>query len=437
MGMLLRAIYVAWESAPIFHKIKRPFWLLTVVTLVSVPKLWFVLTSQPRQFTPFPRVKYTQRMLSWVGIPQWHYGDEWLLYSNLRRVRQFRDVAGWFVGDWVAGNGFYRPLSSLSLLLDYRLWHNRRRGYLFTSWLLQVVAVYLATLLFANVSSDLHSAVFGALSLSLVWYPPTVVTLNFVSTRPDALCVPLVMFALLAAIKWCDGGNWLWLISACAFTLLSLWAKESAWVLPLAVSACAALRTVGMDLTNGRYCMRCIIAIVCFALITIGWFIAYLCVLPGTVAQYGSMALKPERAFTQAYLISIRVVPQLANFFSWLIGFPYSLPTVRTLLVFVELLVFVGLAMLSWKHARAMFLLSVLWIVISSLPLLSVRLWSPHYFHMPIFGTHMLNGALVAGGLRWLVLTYCLQRCSRKAEDGVTNGGDFYAGCNNAWRAID
>lgn len=414
MSMLTRALDATQEAILFLHPLRHPLRLLAIVALINAPKLWIVLTSQPRHFTPSPKVKYTVRLLSWTGIPQWHYGDEWLLYSNLRKVHQFKDVVGWFVGDWVGGNGFYRPLSSLSLLLDYWLWRDGRRGYLFTSWLLQVFAIYLAALLFANVCRDPYSATFGALSLSLVWYPPTIVTLNFMSTRPDALCAPLFMLALLAAIRWCDGGNCLWLIGACAFALFSLWAKESAWMLPLLMLACAALK---FGLRDERHRVRCALAASCLALISLGWFIAYLHILPSTVAQYGSMALKPERVPVQAYLISIRVMPQVSNFVSWLISLPHSVLTKMTLRVLAELSVFVALAILSWRHARSALLLSLLWIVVSSLPLMSARLWSPHYFHVPIFGTHMLNGALIAGGLHWLAAAYaCGERWSSNGE---------------------
>lgn len=413
MSVLRRALDATWKAILFLHPLKYPLRLLVIVALINAPKLWIVFASQPRQFTPSPKVEYTVRLLSWTGIPQWHYGDEWLLYSNLRKVHQFKDVACWFIGDWVGGNGFYRPLSSLSLLLDYWLWHDRRRGYLFTSWLLQVTAIYLAALLFAEVCRDTHSAIFGALSLSLVWYPPTVVTLNFMSTRPDALCAPLFILALLAAIRWCDGGSLLWLIGACVFAILSLWAKESAWTLPLMMLVCAVLK---FGVRDERHRVRYALTTSCFAFISLGWFVAYLHILPSTVAQYGSMALKPERLLVQAYLISIRVMPQLANFVSWIIGLPHSVLTKMTLHVLVELSVFAALAFLSWRHTRATLLLSLLWIVISSLPLMSARLWSPHYFHVPIFGTHMLNGALMAGGLCWLATAYA------RGEQWSSNG---------------
>ncbi len=62
----------------------------------------------------------------------------------LDAIRQAGGIAGvgrWFGGDWLLENGFYRPVTSLSLTLDYMLYGETAWGYRFTNWLLIVLTV--------------------------------------------------------------------------------------------------------------------------------------------------------------------------------------------------------------------------------------------------------------------------------------------------------
>lgn len=45
----------------------------------------------------------------------------------------------WFVGDWLLENGFYRPISSFSIALDYTLYGETAWGFRFTNWLLLIL----------------------------------------------------------------------------------------------------------------------------------------------------------------------------------------------------------------------------------------------------------------------------------------------------------
>jgi hypothetical protein len=45
----------------------------------------------------------------------------------------------WLVGDWLLENGFYRPVSSLSIALDYALYGESGWGFRLTNWLLMVL----------------------------------------------------------------------------------------------------------------------------------------------------------------------------------------------------------------------------------------------------------------------------------------------------------
>ncbi|MFA4016679.1 MAG: hypothetical protein RUDDFDWM_001789 [Candidatus Fervidibacterota bacterium] len=377
---------------------KFPHRLLVISFLLSTPKLYFVFTSQPKQFTPSPKVSHSLRFV-WVGIPQWHYGDEWLLFSNLHSVRKLNDIVGWFCGDWVGKNGFYRPITSISLLIDYKLWGDRRSGYILTAWLLHVLTTLLFALLIEAVTGDGSVAVAGMVSFALVWYAPSVVTLTFMSTRPDVLCVPLVMATLMLGLKWSYCGHPKWLMLACVMTVISLWAKEIACVLPLLMLTCVL---AGWHNEHKPDLSRSAIAIFFMAVVVFFWLLAYHSSLPEAMHKHGMLAMKPERFATQLYILSIRLLPYVSELPTWLIAIPYSLLTMRTVYLFLQMCLFAVLLMLSWRHARSALPFPFLWIVVASLPLIPVRLWSPHYFYLSSFGVHVLNGAFFVSLLRWL-----------------------------------
>jgi len=62
--------------------------------------------------------------------------------AMLNAMRDTGGIAGWwrwFTGDWFLHNGFYRPTTCLSLLLDYTLYGETGWGYRLTNWLLALL----------------------------------------------------------------------------------------------------------------------------------------------------------------------------------------------------------------------------------------------------------------------------------------------------------
>lgn len=76
--------------------------------------------------------------------------------AMLDAMREAGGLAGWwrwFTGDWFLHNGFYRPTTCLSLLMDYSLYGETGWGYRLTNWLLAVltaIGFYTLSLWFAR-----------------------------------------------------------------------------------------------------------------------------------------------------------------------------------------------------------------------------------------------------------------------------------------------
>jgi len=82
-------------------------------------------------------------LLHLLGVARWRYDDGlWDNFENLdtrvilRRLQQPHSVWAWFVGDWVLGNGFYRPLPSMLYQADYWLWGDALLHWKWTNGLL-------------------------------------------------------------------------------------------------------------------------------------------------------------------------------------------------------------------------------------------------------------------------------------------------------------
>ncbi|MDW8106676.1 MAG: hypothetical protein RMK45_04250 [Armatimonadota bacterium] len=84
--------------------------------------------------------------LNLIAVGQWHFDDGFHdSFENhdtrliLKRLQQPHSVWEWFVGDWVLGNGFYRPLPSVLYQLDYWLWGDRLLRWKLTNGVLAVL----------------------------------------------------------------------------------------------------------------------------------------------------------------------------------------------------------------------------------------------------------------------------------------------------------
>gem|GEM_PF-582053 len=65
--------------------------------------------------------------------------DTAVMLDAVQRTGGLAGAWRWFAGDWLLENGFYRPISSLSIALDYTLYGEVAWGFRLTNWLLMVL----------------------------------------------------------------------------------------------------------------------------------------------------------------------------------------------------------------------------------------------------------------------------------------------------------
>ncbi len=64
--------------------------------------------------------------------------DTAVMLDAIRDAGGLGGIGRWLTGDWFLQNGFYRPTTCLSLVLDYALYGERAWGYRLTNWLLML-----------------------------------------------------------------------------------------------------------------------------------------------------------------------------------------------------------------------------------------------------------------------------------------------------------
>jgi 4-amino-4-deoxy-L-arabinose transferase-like glycosyltransferase len=140
-------------------------------------------------------------------------------------------------GDAVGSGGtnpYYRPLTTISFMLDHALWGNQPAGYHATSVVLHLAACAALYFLLRRTSSSLNAG-FAATLLFAV-HPAHSEPVGYISARADLLCGFFLLVALLAYMRANDSGRRIWTaVSATAFAL-ALLSKIVALIVPALIA---------------------------------------------------------------------------------------------------------------------------------------------------------------------------------------------------------
>lgn len=188
------------------------------------------------------------------------WDDEQFVYKNVF-VQEF-DVGKIFTTNSIAGAGesssYYRPLTNLSLALDYQIWELNTVGYHLTNTLLHALAAMLLYL----VLRELKIGKFSSLIIGLIFalHPLQTQTVIYINSRGDSLYALFSFLSILGLLKLLKkqttelkfynlklalSENW-WALIAVAGYILAILSKEIA----LAVIGIWAL-VVGWFLLSG------------------------------------------------------------------------------------------------------------------------------------------------------------------------------------------
>ncbi len=186
------------EQREIRHSV---FWLLAII-LVTAAALWGSLS--------FPLV----------------FDD----YTLVRQARDMRPASLEYSFTHPGGDGFFRPLGSLSLHLD-ALWGSQNPfSWHVTGVALHMINIVLVWLLADRFLTDRVTALWAAAVFAV--HGTVLLTPSYLAARFDVLSVFLVLTGLVLFLRYLDGGHRPLLAASFGCMLSALLTKETAFVFP-------------------------------------------------------------------------------------------------------------------------------------------------------------------------------------------------------------
>jgi hypothetical protein len=128
------------------------------------------------------------------------------------------------------GRQFFRPLTSLSYWLDFKLWGLNTAAFHLTNILLQVINSILLLLILLRVGLGRMPAFAGAILFSV--FPPHFENVAWISGRTDLLSFLFAALSVLSFLSFLKRKRPAWLILSALFFLAGLLAKENVFLLP-------------------------------------------------------------------------------------------------------------------------------------------------------------------------------------------------------------
>lgn len=368
----------------------------------------------------------------------------------------------WFSGDWFLHNGFYRPTTCLSLLLDYTLYGEVGWGYRLTNWLLAVltsIGFYALLLWFARrwlahlLTNERHVRFFalaGAIALSLQqtnalheiqrlsvwwWILAWLLVTSYSHSLSDwghQLRAGWWQIGLgVGAFFW--GGDRLvhsdferlivWvpsrtaLLSTC-LTVWSLWFLlswgDKARALYLFITAllyagaCGAyeqpLTMVPLVVSlafaqRGEWRWRAWTAAGIVVAIALAYLALRFTLLPATISGYQQQQLRSSPALATWHLLQI-LIPALSHYHYWAVnGLNLYLFLFKSAWdVLVADLAFLGVLVAFWRSWR-WFGWGLLWQGLTYLPMTFLHPFE-HYHYLPQVGQNAIDLTLLLWGMR-------------------------------------
>ncbi len=184
--------------------------------------------------------------------------------------------------------GFYRPVQTLTYLIDYSLWTRDPSGYHFTNILLHALVAWAVYLLMMELFGDPLLARLTGILFAV--HPIHTEAVAYIAGRADLLAALFVLWSFLFYIKFFNEHKRIFYLGSCLSYLLALLSRENALILPLLLASWHFVLKKNIDpavkknsISPSRFPVPCFVA---FILITIFYLVLRLLVLKEGVASW-------------------------------------------------------------------------------------------------------------------------------------------------------
>lgn len=175
-----------------------------------------------------------------LALPNGFVWDDRMLIVESPRIQSWSYLGDNLTLDFFQGTsrdelkyGYYRPVTTLSYMLDATFWRLRPLGFHLTNLLLHFAASWLAYGLALRVLRESRAALLAAILFAV--HPVHTETVTWIAGRTDLLSTIGILGALLFHARFRDGGGWREQAAGAGCFALAVLAKELALVTPLLI----------------------------------------------------------------------------------------------------------------------------------------------------------------------------------------------------------
>lgn len=162
-------------------------------------------------------------------------------FGGIKEIMTKETFAGYFKDQQNLLSGSrYRPLSVVTFAIEKGIWGGGPAAAHTINWLLYALSAFFVFLLSRKmlrhfVDSDMVLWIAGLAAMIFLVHPLHVEVVANIKGRDEILCLLFALMGGWAYFKWYDGSKFIWFILGCIFVFLSLLAKESSIILPVAL----------------------------------------------------------------------------------------------------------------------------------------------------------------------------------------------------------
>ena len=316
-----------------------------------------------------------------------------------RLIRDINHLPGFFTEPTYS---FYRPLRSISYLLDYRYWKLNPVGFHLTNILLHGLCCFSFYLLLKLWGTGTRTGLAAVLIFSV--HPINTETVIYLSSRAELIGTLFTLLFLLTALRYHTSGRAHHLLISLFFLICALLSKESYAIAPFLLLILRPPDTSVVQSSSVRGQRRSHVFLL--SLILTGAFLAYRFLLlktPTGLGQFDLLLTYPQ--------ILIKLPSVMLTYFRLLI-LPLNLSPHHPLAIIplpspaifgVQAAILAGIVilLLGCRRVGRLPFQSTLWILIALLPVSNIyplpRLLAEKYLYLPSLGFALLFASLCCG----------------------------------------
>jgi protein O-mannosyl-transferase len=160
--------------------------------------------------------------------------DDFHLIANNEDIRSFKNVPVAFkkhLFQELGGSNFYRPIQTVSFMVDYALWKSNQVGYHMTNLLFHLLNVALIYFFVSRISKNRDIGILTSMIFAI--HPINTEAVTYISGRADPLSAFFFLAAFMFYIRFKDRKKIIFSFISVSLFAFSLLTKEAVLIFPL------------------------------------------------------------------------------------------------------------------------------------------------------------------------------------------------------------